>query len=568
MHPSRDPSPRPRLLPGTPQQQQRREHDNLQYETFDLNYMMNKNQHYHREVNEKHQHSDYHQQMNPLNRINNNNIRPLMEYNNPNESPSDIEVNTSTTNRLNKKRKQSTTDEPMEHNYDESPICQQVRDINVYSPQLHTTKSTSINASKSITEEAKRFAQSRYPYPPFILLFKSSKINDKMIINELINYCKENYSFDLDLAGFRISSNRCNTNKCNLLIFVKNSLSFSFPLTGIKWPEAFGGEAFKIERQPVIPPQLSVIISNVSYRTNMLEFEKDLKTSYDNIVKVVRLKNKNQSDTKFVKLEFNSPKVRDEILAKGYMMINYLKYEFREYLPQAFILICSNYLVNHQCQGVVKYLHCGGAHYSNDLKCKVIKQFRADLTSSLLSLTSKSNSLFNRQLDSITEFPPLPPPQIRKQSIDEHHMPLNAQNGIMIKLDRILNSINHFEHVIGNLTKPTEAIEEWTDNKKKNDSEKENEIKALQRGNVRVEGELRHQMQVIEKIFLPVLDDIFMILTELNIKDGGTLNADFNSKSGLWKNEIKAYLDKRLKTVMVLSPDAVPFLCTQKVSTL
>ncbi|CAF4657460.1 unnamed protein product, partial [Rotaria sp. Silwood2] len=170
-----------------------------------------------------------------------------------------------------------------------------------------------------------------------------------------------------------------------------------------------------------------------------------------------------------------------------------------------------------------------------------------DLTGSLLSLTSKSNSLFNRQLDSTTEFPPLPPPQIRKQSIDEHHMPLNAQNGIIIKLGRILNSINHFKHVIGNLTKRTGAIEEWMDNKKKNDSEKENEIKALQRDKVRVEGELRHQMQVIEKIFLPVLDDILIVLTELNIKDGRTLNADFNSKSGLWKNEIKAYLDKRLK---------------------
>ncbi|CAF4929865.1 unnamed protein product [Rotaria sp. Silwood1] len=514
--------------------------------------MMNKNQRNHREANEKHQHSDYHQQMNPgvnypphscprssndnaLSILNgtNNNIRPLMEYN-LNDSPSDIQINTSTTNRLNKKRKQCITDEPMEHNYDESPIYHQVHDINVYYPQPHTTTSTSINTSKLITEEAKRFAQTRYPYPPFTLLFKSSKINDKLIINELINFCKENYSFDLDLAGFRMSANRCSTNECNLLIFVKNSLSFSFLLTDIKWPEAFGGVAFTIERQPVIPPQLAVIISNVSYRTDILEFEKDMKTRYDNIVKVVRLKNKNQYDTKFVKLEFNSSKVRDEILAKGYMMINYLKYEFKD--P-----------VNHQCQGVVKCVHCGGAHYSNDLKCKIIKQFRADLTSSLLSSTSKSNTLFNRQPDSTSEFPPLPPPQSRKQSINEHHTSLNAQNGIMIKLDRILNSINNFEHVIGNLTKRTEAIEEWIDNKKKNDLKKENEIKALQLGNVRVEGELLHQVQVIEKIFLPMLDDILMVLTELNIKDGRTLNADFNSKSGLCKNQIKAYLDKRLK---------------------
>ncbi|CAF1152033.1 unnamed protein product [Rotaria sordida] len=181
----------------------------------------------------------------------------------------------------------------MEHSYDESPICQPVCDINVNCPQPHTTTSTSINTSKLITEEAKRFAQSRYPYPPFTLLFKSSKINDKTIINELINYCKENYSCDLDLAGF----------------------------------QAFCGAAFTIERQPVIPPQLAVIISNVSYTTNILEFEKDIKTRYDNIVKVVRLKNKNQYDTKFVKLEFNSSKVRDEIFAKGYMMINYLNFQ-------------------------------------------------------------------------------------------------------------------------------------------------------------------------------------------------------------------------------------------------
>ncbi|CAF3238595.1 unnamed protein product [Rotaria sp. Silwood2] len=272
-------------------------------------------------------------------------------------------------------------DEPMEHSYDESPFCQQVRDINVNCPQPYTTTSTSINTSKFITEEAKRFAQSRYPYSPITLLFKSSKINDKMIINELINYCKENYSFGLDLAGF----------------------------------QAFDGATFSIERQPVIPPQLVVVISNVSYTTNILEFEKDIKTRYNNIVKVVRLKNKNQYDTKFVKLEFNSSKVRDEILAKGYMMINYLKYAVKEYLPQASILICSNSMglwhfrkqckqtsttckvcseqfkdtVNHQCQGVVKCLHCDGVHYSNDLKCKVIKQFRADLTSSLLSSASK-----------------------------------------------------------------------------------------------------------------------------------------------------------------------------------
>ncbi|CAF1152015.1 unnamed protein product [Rotaria sordida] len=105
MHSSRDSSPRPRLSHGTPQQQQQRQGDKLQYETFDLNDMMDKNQRDHRDVNEKRQRSDYHHHMNPwvnypphscprssyvndssrFNRTNNN-IRPLMEYNNPNDS--------------------------------------------------------------------------------------------------------------------------------------------------------------------------------------------------------------------------------------------------------------------------------------------------------------------------------------------------------------------------------------------------------------------------------------------------------------------------------------------------
>ncbi|CAF4684482.1 unnamed protein product, partial [Rotaria socialis] len=309
----------------------------------------------------------------------------------------------------------------------------------------------------------------------------------KRIIDELIKFSKVNYSFDLHLSGYRMAPNRCNTNENNLLIFVRNSRSFSFLLIDIDWPDNFGDEKFTIERKLAIPPQLVIIIDNVSYKTNVLEMENDIKSRYDNVVKVIRLKNKSQFDTKFVKVEFNSPKARDDILNKGYMTIDYIKHDVKEYLPQASILICSNCMglghfcnqckqtnatckvcseqvkdvSTHQCQGVVKCLHCGGAHHSNDLKCMSLK------------------------------------------------------NGLP--------------------------------KKEKNDTKIENDIKAAQLSNGRLDGELKHQVKVIEQLFIPVLDDIMTVLTELNIKDVRAIDADFRSRSGLWKSELKAYWDKRLK---------------------
>ncbi|CAF3312303.1 unnamed protein product [Rotaria socialis] len=138
-------------------------------------------------------------------------------------------------------------------------------------------------------------------------------MNDKRIIDELIKFSKVNYSFGLDLAGYRMASNRCNSNENNLLIFVRNSRSFTFLLIDIDWPDSFGGEKLTIERKPAIPPQLAIIIDNASYKTNVLEMENDNKSRYGNAVKVIRLKNKNQFDTKFVKVEFNSSKARDDI---------------------------------------------------------------------------------------------------------------------------------------------------------------------------------------------------------------------------------------------------------------
>lgn len=96
----------------------------------------------------------------------------------------------------------------------------------------------------------------------------------------------------------------------------------------------------------------------------------------------------------------------------------HMKYRVVEYLAQAKVLICSNCygighfrkncpqgaestcrtcgekcenLKEHQCSGIAKCIHCGGPHASNDLKCNVVKDYRAALTRSLFKDTGTTD---------------------------------------------------------------------------------------------------------------------------------------------------------------------------------
>ncbi|CAF3001769.1 unnamed protein product [Rotaria sp. Silwood2] len=555
MRPSRSPSIYRNCSPDIPQRQQHQDKISSS-DLINSDHSANCGQCIHRTTNENYQHSNFHQQnyswryhqsrsfrspVTPKKFNSFQNVYPLLGNVTMNDSSADIHAHPYpfTSDRTNKKRKQSDNEQPIAGHYDESSLLQQTsNDTNTQ------TKSTSTNIpSTKVTDEAKRYAESRYPFPPFILHFTRPKINDKAIIDELLNYCKISYSFDLELAGFRSSSIISNDNECNLLVFVKNSISFSFLYSDIKWPYKLGGDIFTIDRKPAVPPQLALIITNVSYKTNLNEFENDLKVRYENIAGVTRLKNKNHFDTKLVKVEFSLSKTRDDILIDGSIMVNYIKYDVKEFLPVATILICSNGMglghFSKQCkqsdstckvcgehyQDLNKYC-CGGDHNSNDMKCKVIKQYRADLTKVLLSAPSRT---FNKYLNSWSDFPPLPQPI--KTNFNKNNLPTGDASGIMSKLDLILNSMNNINNIIGDLKQRTEQIEVWLNDKRKTDSKTENDIKALQLSNIRHEGEVLQHAKLIEKMIFPVLDDMIILLMELNVKDGKILNVDFKSKS-------------------------------------
>ncbi|UJR07404.1 hypothetical protein I4U23_011690 [Adineta vaga] len=316
--------------------------------------------------------------------------------------------------------------------------------------QQHQQQNTNTNAStcitdqvghipqNKVTDEAKAFAQSRYPFPPFIIRFSTPRINDQKITDELCKFIKANHNCDLELSGFRKSTTKCSINESDLLIFVKNSCSFSTLINENNWPKSILGLTYTRPSIPATPPQLSLIIKNVSLSINFTEFANDIKSSYSNVSNVIRMKNKNQTIIKLIKVEFSDYAQRDEILNRGKIFVNALTYDVDEYLAPARVLICSKCMgIGHfrkQCKqeqdtcrkcgdtttdmkkhmetcSQIKCKHCNGDHMSNDMRCPTVKQFRADLTKHLLTPASQANPIINHYDLTATNFPPMNPAQ-------------------------------------------------------------------------------------------------------------------------------------------------------------
>jgi hypothetical protein len=143
-----------------------------------------------------------------------------------------------------------------------------------------------------------------------------------------------------------------------------------------------------------------------------------VKDNYLGIANIIRLKNKAQQSVRAVKLEFLSSKAPSELLETGEIAAMHMQFKVVEYFSRANVLICSNCcalghfrrncpqkekstcktcgdkcqnLMDYQCSGVPKCIHCGGPHISNDQKCKVVKDYRAAPTRNLLSKALSTN---------------------------------------------------------------------------------------------------------------------------------------------------------------------------------
>jgi hypothetical protein len=262
-----------------------------------------------------------------------------------------------------------------------------------------------------VSEEAKRFAQSRYPFSPFVIIMDQN-IRDKIIVEFLCKYVKDNCQVDVEVAGYRRTVEDGTSGNYKTLLFVKNIDTFATLFDQKTWPQEICGQKFKLIL-PSIPPQLAAVIPDVPMNINMEEFTEEILANYEHIVSVARLRNRFQREIKAVKIEFNSVTARKNMLDKNRILIMGLSLEVVEYLAQAQVLICSQCMnLGHFrkncpqrnehtcntcgdkcidikahkaiCSGILKCLHCGGAHKSNDTKCPIVKDYRAALTRSLL----------------------------------------------------------------------------------------------------------------------------------------------------------------------------------------
>ncbi|CAF1305348.1 unnamed protein product [Adineta ricciae] len=449
-------------------------------------------------------------------------------------------------------------------------------------PTASASSSSSISIDKTITRtpsniltvEAKAFAQSRYPFPPFILRFATPYINEQKLTEELCKFIKANHNLDLELSGYRKSTSKCSINECDLLIFVKNSRSFSTLLNLNNWPQSILGLAYGRPSTPAIPPQLSLIIKNVSLSINFTELSNEIKTSYSNISNVIRMKNKNQAIIKMVKLEFSDYKQRDEILNNGKIFINSLTYDVDEYLAPARVLICSKCMAighfrkqckqeNETCRkcgdttpdmkqhlescSQIKCKHCNGDHMSNDMKCPTVKQFRAELTKQLLAPTSLTNAHIPQYDLSTCDFPPLNPaqrPTIFKNS-SHRYVPTtapqwstdsNSSNALMNnKMDVLLNNINQIKTSLDKICTLNDKFEQFMNTKIVSDEILEKKVDDLVKreqesklGVIQHEIKLTRHDNIFTKVIIPALDETLQFLSHINTnKNGNAHDADF-----------------------------------------
>ncbi|CAF2935766.1 unnamed protein product [Rotaria sp. Silwood2] len=434
-----------------------------------------------------------------------------------------------------------------------------------YIAPANDTYRTTIN--EHMTIEAERFAQSRYPFPPFIIRFSTPNMKEQSVAEDLRKQLKEHCQREIDFVGYRSSKTKCNINEIDILLFVKDSYSFACLFDDSNWPALINGQTFSRPSKPSIPPQLSILIKNVGLHIDLTQFSNELRSSYSDIVNVIRMKNKNLQDIKLIKVEFSKPEQRNDILSKRKILIESLSYEVDEYLAQAQVLICSKCLAighfrkqcrqveerckvcgdkcpdlkQHSCSNNLHCIHCNGNHQSNDMKCPVVKEFRANLTSRLLSIppypNNKNNNNIHFRLNQ-ADFPILPDAQ--RSTIYGYKSNTHVINNDILfsKFDELNLNIHKTNESLMKLSSSNDKFEKFMTNMIERSKKVEKNVEDLQTTGLTMRTDVtqlqvysnRHE-NLFTKVLLPMMNDLASFVLSMNReKYGKLIDADFGVK--------------------------------------
>ena len=281
---------------------------------------------------------------------------------------------------------------------------------------VKVTTSTSIqvpDGSIPISEQARRFAETRYAFPPFIIKFNQD-MDEKVIINELVDHFKNAHKFELKLAGHRMR------NKNDLFLFVADRQSFSMLYDKDKWPPS-GKSADGEKIYPNhLPPQFSIVLRNVPVEVSTCVLLDSFKKEYPDVASIHRISNKALQPTPLVRVDINNTDNIDYLLKRKFIYLNNARYSIMEYIAPAKVLVCSKcFQIGHfrracpstlevcrvcginvkdikqhkdMCDKKQCCTRCKGPHDSNDNRCPLIKSYRSVLTKSLLSGTGSNTT--------------------------------------------------------------------------------------------------------------------------------------------------------------------------------
>ncbi|CAF3386449.1 unnamed protein product [Rotaria sp. Silwood2] len=295
-----------------------------------------------------------------------------------------------------------------------------------HSSQVHhnqeiRNKTSTICTSSEISVDARRYAETRYPFPPFIIKF-NEEVDESITIKYIMNHYGSTYNVNLRLAGHRLKK------KKELLIFVDDRDSFAVLYDDTKWPTTINSLVYDKIAPTHLPPQFSILIRNVPLEKNVNELIDDIKQDYPSVVNALRIFNRNKSPTTLVRLDIKCINTINELLIKKYMYVNNVRLTVVEYLAPAKVLICTKcFKLGHfrrtcnnkldtcrvcgsevadinqhklECTTKRCCVRCSGDHESNDNRCPEVKSYRAILTKSLLTrpdprLAQQQNKLNN-----------------------------------------------------------------------------------------------------------------------------------------------------------------------------
>ncbi|CAF1548330.1 unnamed protein product, partial [Didymodactylos carnosus] len=160
-----------------------------------------------------------------------------------------------------------------------------------------------------ISQQALRFAETRYKFPPFVVTFQD-KVQEKEVINELKKHIVDNLRLDFALDGYRLKDNR------QLFLFAKDRDSFIILFDEKNWPPNLCSKCYEKSLPRRLPPQFSLVIRNVTLDIQDNELLNDLQKDFPDIINLHRFINKNNLPTTIARLDVKSVKTMDDLLKR------------------------------------------------------------------------------------------------------------------------------------------------------------------------------------------------------------------------------------------------------------